>query len=109
MDGSGRHARIAAPWSLFLIMFVWQLPHFLAIAWLYREDYARAGLPMLPVVDKDGVLTGGQAALWAATLVPVTRLPYLLRFMTAHLCDRRARPRHRVLRRHRPLHVASHR
>ena len=72
----------AAPWSLFLIMFVWQLPHFLAIAWLYREDYARAGLPMLPVVDRQGVLTGGQAALWAATLVPVTLLPYLLRFTT---------------------------
>jgi heme o synthase len=70
----------AAPWSLFLIMFVWQLPHFLAIAWLYREDYARAGLPMLPVVDRAGVLTGGQAALWAATLVPVTQLPFLLRF-----------------------------
>ena len=72
----------AAPWSLFLIMFVWQLPHFLAIAWLYREDYARAGMPMLPVIDRDGVLTGGQAALWAATLVPVTLLPYLLRFTT---------------------------
>ena len=68
----------AAPWALFLVMFVWQLPHFLAIAWLYREDYARAGLPMLPVVDRDGVLTGGQATLWAATLVPVTELPYLL-------------------------------
>ena len=72
----------AAPWSLFLIMFVWQLPHFLAIAWLYREDYARAGLPMLPVVDREGILTGSQAALWAATLVPVTLLPYLLRFTT---------------------------
>jgi protoheme IX farnesyltransferase len=70
----------AAPWSLFLVMFVWQLPHFLSIAWLYREDYARAGLPMLPVVDRQGVLTGGQTALWAATLVPVSQLPFLLRF-----------------------------
>ena len=70
----------AAPWSLFLLMFVWQLPHFLSIAWLYRDDYARAGLPMLPVVDKNGVLTGGQTALWAATLVPVAQLPFLLRF-----------------------------
>lgn len=70
----------AAPWSLFLVMFVWQLPHFLSIAWLYREDYARAGLPMLPVVDRDGVLTGGQTTLWAATLVPVAQLPFLLRF-----------------------------
>ncbi len=68
----------AAPWSLFLLMFIWQLPHFLSIAWLYREDYARAGLPMLPVVDHDGFLTGGQAALWAATLVPVSELPFLL-------------------------------
>jgi protoheme IX farnesyltransferase len=68
----------AAAWSLFLVMFVWQMPHFLAIAWLYRADYARAGLPMLPVVDPKGVLTGAQAALWAATLLPVSELPYLL-------------------------------
>jgi protoheme IX farnesyltransferase len=68
----------AAPWSLFLLMFVWQLPHFLAIAWLYREDYARAGLPMLPVMDPDGLMTSRQATLWAATLVPVSELPFLL-------------------------------
>ena len=68
----------AAPWSLFLLMFLWQLPHFLAIAWLYREDYARAGLPMLSVVDREGVLTGRQATLWAATLVPFSVLPYLV-------------------------------
>jgi protoheme IX farnesyltransferase len=67
-----------APWSLFLLMFLWQLPHFLAIAWLYREDYARAGLPMLSVVDRDGVLTGRQATLWASTLVPFSVLPYLV-------------------------------
>jgi protoheme IX farnesyltransferase len=64
-----------APWSLFLLMFVWQLPHFLAIAWLCREDYARAGLPMLSVLDRDGGLTGRQALLWAATLVPFSLLP----------------------------------
>lgn len=68
----------AAPWSLFLLMFVWQLPHFLAIAWLYREDYARAGLPMLPVVDPKGTITSAQATLWAVTLVPVSELPFLL-------------------------------
>lgn len=73
----------AAPWSLFLLMFLWQLPHFLAIAWLYREDYARAGLPMLPVVDPHGFLTGRQAALWAATLVPISELPFLLGMTTA--------------------------
>lgn len=67
-----------APWALFLIMFLWQLPHFLAIAWMYRDDYARAGLPMLPVVDRQGVLTGRQALLWAATIIPMSELPYLL-------------------------------
>jgi protoheme IX farnesyltransferase len=67
----------AAPWALFLIMFLWQLPHFLAIAWLYRDDYARAGLPMLPVIDQAGALTGLQTVLWSATLIPVSELPYL--------------------------------
>ena len=52
--GRPRAASLAAlaPWTLFLIMFLWQLPHFLAIAWMYRDDYARAGLPMLPVIDR---------------------------------------------------------
>ena len=48
-------------WSLFAILFFWQLPHFLAIAWIYREDYARAGFVMLPVVDPTGARTGRQA------------------------------------------------
>lgn len=64
-----------AGWSLFFIMFVWQLPHFLAIAWIYREDYGRAGLPMLPVIDHTGAMTGRQSVLWAATLLPVSVLP----------------------------------
>jgi heme o synthase len=72
-----------APWTLFLVMFLWQLPHFLAIAWIYREDYARARLPMLPVVDRDGVLTGMQALIWAATLIPFSALPYLVGLTTA--------------------------
>ena len=80
---AGGGLREAAPWALFLLMFLWQLPHFLAIAWLYREDYARAGLPMLPVVDRLGVMTGRQAALWAATLVPVSELPFLLGMTSA--------------------------
>jgi protoheme IX farnesyltransferase len=71
-----------APWTLFLVMFSWQLPHFLAIAWLYREDYARAGLPMLPVVDADGAMTGRQALLWAVTLIPLSQLPYLVGLTT---------------------------
>ncbi|MEO7189811.1 MAG: heme o synthase [Vicinamibacterales bacterium] len=68
-----------APWSLFVLMFLWQLPHFLAIAWMFREDYARAGMPMLTVVDKDGSITGRQTLLWAAALVPASQLPFLFR------------------------------
>lgn len=67
-----------AGWSLFFIMFIWQLPHFLAIAWIYREDYARAGMPMLPVLDTTGAMTGRQSVLWAATLLPVSVLPTVL-------------------------------
>ena len=66
-------------------MFLWQLPHFLAIAWMYRDDYARAGLPMLPVVDPRGALTGRQAVLWAATLIPFSLLPRPLRMTDAGL------------------------
>jgi protoheme IX farnesyltransferase len=64
-----------APWALFAIMFLWQLPHFLAIAWMCRDDYARAKLPMLTVIDTDGRMTGRQALAWAAALVPVSLLP----------------------------------
>jgi protoheme IX farnesyltransferase len=63
-------------WVLFLIMFLWQMPHFLAIAWIYREDYARAGFPMLSVVDPEGRTTGWMAVLYAAVLLPVSLLPY---------------------------------
>lgn len=66
------------PWSLFLIMFFWQLPHFLAIAWMYREDYARARMPMISVVDPNGGFTGRQSVLWAASLVPFSQLPFLV-------------------------------
>jgi len=62
-------------WSLFAIVFLWQIPHFMAIAWLYRDDYARAGFPMLPVVEPDGRRTGLQAVLYAAALVPVSVAP----------------------------------
>jgi heme o synthase len=61
-------------WALFAILFLWQLPHFLAIGWIYREDYARGGFPMLPVMDKDGASTGRQMMLYSAALVPVTLL-----------------------------------
>jgi protoheme IX farnesyltransferase len=62
-------------WILFAIVFLWQMPHFLAIAWLYREDYARAGFPMLPVIEPDGRSTGRQAAAYAAALLPVSLAP----------------------------------
>lgn len=70
------------PWTLFLIQFLWQLPHFLAIAWIYRDDYARAGLRMLPVVDAHGAMTGAQTTLWAAALIPISLLPYLFHMTT---------------------------
>ena len=62
-------------WVLFAILFMWQLPHFLAIAWMFRDDYARAGFPMLPVVDTEGVLTSRMILLYSAVLIPVTLLP----------------------------------
>jgi len=60
---------------LFAILFLWQIPHFLAIAWIYREDYARAGLPMLPVLDSDGRLTGRQAVANSLALLLVSLAP----------------------------------
>ena len=61
--------------ALFLIVFLWQFPHFLAIAWIYREDYARGGMKMLPEVDPHGALTGRQATIYALALVPAGLLP----------------------------------
>jgi protoheme IX farnesyltransferase len=63
---------------LFGIVFFWQMPHFLAIAWMYREDYASAGIPLLPVLEPDGRRTGRQALLYAAALWPVSLLPALV-------------------------------
>jgi protoheme IX farnesyltransferase len=60
---------------LFAILFLWQIPHFLAIAWIYREDYARAGLPMLPVVDPQGLTTGRQAVANSLALLLVSLAP----------------------------------
>jgi protoheme IX farnesyltransferase len=65
-------------WVLFGILFLWQLPHFLAIAWMYRDDYARAGLQMLPVLEPDGRSTGRQAVVYAAALLPVALAPTLV-------------------------------
>lgn len=60
---------------LFLILFLWQLPHFFSIAWLYREDYARGGLQMLSNVDETGAVSGRQAIHWALALLPASLLP----------------------------------
>lgn len=62
----------AGAWALFGILFLWQLPHFLAIGWIYREDYARGGFPMLTVLDGDGRSTARQMMLYSAALIPVT-------------------------------------
>jgi len=65
-------------WLLFLILFLWQFPHFHAISWMYREDYARAGIRMLPVVDRDGTRTFRQIIVTAGMLVGVSVLPAVL-------------------------------
>ena len=62
-------------WVLFGIVFMWQMPHFLAIAWIYRDDYARAGMPLLPVIEPDGRSTGRQAVLYTAALIPLSMMP----------------------------------
>lgn len=65
-------------WSLFGILFLWQMPHFLAIAWLYRTDYERGGFPMLTVGDAQGRRTFRQMVFYAAALLPVSLLPSVL-------------------------------
>jgi len=63
-------------WILFLILFVWQHPHFYAIAWMYKEDYERGGFKMLPVVNPDGARTFRQIVGFSVLLIPVSLLPY---------------------------------
>jgi heme o synthase len=65
-------------WVLFAILFLWQFPHFLAIAWMYREDYGRAGILMLPVVEPDGRVTAQQIVVYTLLLLPVSLLPTVL-------------------------------
>jgi protoheme IX farnesyltransferase len=71
-------------WALFGIVFMWQMPHFLAIAWMFRDDYARAGIPLLPVVQPDGRTTAHQALLYAAGLIPVSFLPTAVGLASAY-------------------------
>jgi protoheme IX farnesyltransferase len=68
----------AEAWILFAILFLWQFPHFYAIAWMYREDYARAGIRMLPVVEPDGESTARRILLYSLVLVPISLAPTFL-------------------------------
>jgi protoheme IX farnesyltransferase len=65
-------------WVLFAIVFLWQMPHFLAIAWLCRDDYTKAGLPLMPVVEPDGRSTASLVVLYGLALVPVSLAPTLV-------------------------------
>jgi protoheme IX farnesyltransferase len=64
--------------SLFLILLVWQFPHFYAIAWMYREDYARGGIRMLPVIEPDGESTARRIVACSVLLIPISLVPRLL-------------------------------
>ena len=68
----------AEAWALAAILFVWQIPHSLAIAWMYRDDYARAGIRMLPVIEPDGKSTTRHIVAFASTLIPVSLFPVML-------------------------------
>jgi protoheme IX farnesyltransferase len=70
-------------WVLTAIVFMWQMPHFLAIAWMFRDDYVRAGMPLLPVIEPDGRSTGRQSVLYTAALIPVSFLPTAVGLATA--------------------------
>jgi len=65
-------------WLLFAIVFFWQLPHFLALAWMYREDYTRGGFPMLPTIDPEGESTVRQIVLNTLALLPVSLAPTMI-------------------------------
>ena len=71
-------------WILFAILFFWQFPHFYAIAWMYREDYERAGIRMLPVVEPDGESTARRILLYSLILIPISMIPKFLA-MTGNL------------------------
>ena len=68
----------AEAWILYAILFVWQFPHFYAIAWMYREDYERAGIKMVPVVEPDGESTVRQMLFFSALLIPISLVPRYL-------------------------------
>jgi len=67
-------------WVLFAMLFLWQFPHFLAIAWMYREQYAKAGILMLPVVEPEGKITAQQIVIFTILLLPVSLAPFFIGF-----------------------------
>lgn len=67
-------------WFLFALLFLWQFPHFLAIAWMYKEQYAKAGIKMLPVIEKDGKVTAQQIVLFTVMLLPISLAPFFVGF-----------------------------
>jgi protoheme IX farnesyltransferase len=73
----------AEGWALFAIQAFWQMPHFMAIAWIYREEYAKAGFQMLPVIDPEGQRTGRQAVAYTLGLLPISLCPFLFRMTGA--------------------------
>lgn len=78
-DGTGMSALLQpGGWSLFILMFVWQIPHFLAIAWMYRDDYAKGGYRMLPIGDTTGSATSATMLVWSVALIPATIAPVML-------------------------------
>lgn len=80
---AARGALTIDAWILFAIIFLWQFPHFYAIAWMYRDDYAKAGIRMLPVVEPDGASTSRQILGFALLLIPISLLPSFFQ-MTGH-------------------------
>jgi len=67
-------------WALFALLFLWQFPHFLAIAWMYKEQYAKAGILMLPVIEPEGKITARQIVIFTVILLPVSLAPFFLGF-----------------------------
>ena len=65
-------------WILFALLFLWQFPHFLAIAWMYREQYKKAGILMLPVVEPEGKITARQIVIFTVLLFPVSLAPFFI-------------------------------
>jgi protoheme IX farnesyltransferase len=74
-------------WTLFAILFFWQMPHFFALAWMYRKDYARGGYKVLTVVDPEGIATSRQIIVYSAALIPASLLPtYVGLLSPAYFC-----------------------